>query len=144
MNDRKTHELDNIINFIESEDELKEYITSTISDSINIDFVNYLNHLINERDLGKANVIKLADIDRTYGYQILSGKKYASRDKVLRLCIAANFTLEETNRLLSLGSYPRLYSKDSRDSILIFCINKGLSTVKTDLLLDKYNEAPLE
>lgn len=144
MNDKKTHELDNIINFIKDEHELNKYINSTISNSINIDFVNYLDKLLNEKALAKANVIKLSGIDRTYGYQILSGKKYASRDKVLRLCIAANFTVEETNRLLSIGSYPRLYSKDRRDSIIIFSLNKGLSTLNTDLLLDKYKEAPLD
>lgn len=144
MNDKKTHELDDIINFIQDENDLKEYINTTISSSVNVDFVDYLNKLLSEKNLAKAAVIKDSCIDRNYGYQIISGKKYASRDKVLRLCIAAKFTLEETNRLLSLGSYPRLYSKDGRDSIIIFSINKGQSTMDTDLLLDKLNKEPLE
>lgn len=131
-------------NFFQLITKLNEYITSTISSSVSVDFVNYLDKLLNENAIAKASLIKLSGIDRTYGYQILSGKKYASRDKVLRLCIAGSFTLEETNRLLSLGSYPRLYSKDRRDSIIIFSLNKGFSTLNTDLLLDKFKEAPLD
>ncbi len=131
-------------NFFQLITKLNEYITSTILSSISVDFVNYLDKLLNENAIAKASLIKLSGIDRTYGYQILSGKKYASRDKVLRLCIAGSFTLEETNRLLSLGSYPRLYSKDRRDSIIFFSLNKGFSTLNTDLLLDKFKEAPLD
>lgn len=144
MDDKKTHELDNIINFVENEQQLKEYLTKTISESVNIDFTNYLEKLIEKKNLSKANLIKAAGLDRNYGYQILSGKKNASRDKILRLCIAGNLTLEETNRLLSLGSYPRLYSKDRRDSIITFALNKCMSTIDVDLLLDKYNQIPLD
>lgn len=144
MYDRKTQELDDIVNFIEDEKELKKYINNTIAGGVNIDFVDYFDKLLTEKNLKKANIIKAADLDRTYGYQILSGKKYASRDKILRLCIAAKFTLEETNRLLSLGSYSRLYSKDRRDVVLAFALNHKLSTLKTNMLLDEWKEAPLE
>ena len=143
MDDKKTHELDTIINFIENEKDLDEYITNTISESINFDFINYLDKLIKEKNISKANIINLAGIDRTYGYQILNGRKNASRDKIIKICIAGKFTIEETNRLLSLGNYTRLYSKNPRDSIIIFSLNKGLSIIDTDFLLDKYNQIPL-
>ena len=143
MDDKKTHELDTIINFIEDEKDLNEYITNTISNSINFDFINYLAKLIKEKNISKATIIKLAGIDRTYGYQIFNGRKNPSRDKIIKICIAGKFTIEETNRLLSLGGYTRLYSRDPRDSIIIFSINKGLSTLETDFLLDKYNQIPL-
>ena len=143
MDDKKTHELDTIINFIEDEKDLNEYITNTISNSINFDFINYLAKLIKEKNISKATIIKLAGIDRTYGYQIFNGRKNPSRDKIIKICIAGKFTIEETNRLLSLGGYTRLYSRDPRDSIIIFSINKGLSTIETDFLLDKYNQIPL-
>ena len=143
MDDKKTHELDTIINFIEDENDLNEYITNTISNSINFDFINYLDKLIKEKNISKATIIKLAGIDRTYGYQIFNGRKNPSRDKIIKICIAGKFTIEETNRLLSLGGYTRLYSRDPRDSIIIFSLNKGLSTIETDFLLDKYNQIPL-
>lgn len=143
MDDKKTHELDTIINFIEDEKDLNEYITNTISTNINFNFINYLDKLIKEKNISKANIIKLAGIDRTYGYQIFNGRKNASRDKIIKICIAGKFTIEETNRLLSLGSYTRLYSKNPRDSIIMFSLNKGLSTIETDFLLDKYNQMPL-
>lgn len=143
MDDKKTHELDSIINFIENERDLNEYINNTLSKSINFNFIDYLDKLIKEKNISKATIIKLAGIDRTYGYQIFNGRKNPSRDKIIKICIAGKFTIEETNRLLSLGGYTRLYSKDPRDSIIMFSLNKGLSTIDTDFLLDKYNQIPL-
>lgn len=53
MDDKKTHELDAIINFIEYEKDLSEYIGNTISKGINFDFINYLEKLIKEKILVK-------------------------------------------------------------------------------------------
>lgn len=144
MDDKKTHELDNIVNFIDSEKELHEYLSQTISNNSNIDFVQYLDKLRKDKNISKAELINNADISRTYGYQILNGSKYASRDKILKLCLSGKFNIEETNRLLTLGGYSRLYSKDPRDTVIIFAINKGLSVIDTDLFLDKFNQLPLD
>ena len=144
MDDKKTHELDNIVNFINNEKELKEYLSKTISNRINLDFVEYLDKLRDEKKISKAELINNANINRTYGYQILNGTKSASRDKILKICLSGRFTIEETNRLLTLGGYSRLYSKDPRDTVIIFAINKGLSVIDTDLFLDKFNQTPLD
>lgn len=144
MDDKKTHELDNIVNFINNEKELNEYLSKTISNRINLDFVEYLDKLRDEKKISKAELINNANINRTYGYQILNGTKSASRDKILKICLSGKFTIEETNRLLTLGGYSRLYSKDPRDTVIIFAINKGLSVIDTDLFLDKFNQTPLD
>lgn len=144
MDDKKTHELDNIVNFINNEKELNEYLSKTISNRINLDFVEYLDKLRDEKKISKAELINNANINRTYGYQILNGTKSASRDKILKICLSGRFTIEETNRLLTLGGYSRLYSKDPRDTVIIFAINKGLSVIDTDLFLDKFNQTPLD
>lgn len=144
MDDKKTHELDNIVNFINNEKELHEYLSKTISNNVNLDFIEYLDKLREEKKISKADLINNADINRTYGYQILNGSKSPSRDKILKICLSGKFTIEETNRLLTLGGYSRLYSKDPRDTVIIFAINKGLSVIDTDLFLDKFNQSPLD
>lgn len=67
-----------------------------------------------------------------------------SRDNLLKLCFGDQSTLDEANRLLTLAGYNKLYSKDQRDSLLIFCLNKKFTLLKANLFLDHYNQAPLE
>lgn len=87
----------------------------------------YLCELIEKKALSKSDVIKKADINEIYGYQIFSGKRFPSRDKLISICIGGEFTLEETNDILKVGGYSPLYPKIKRDSIIIFGMQNGYS-----------------
>ena len=60
----------------------------------------YLNALLAEKGLKRAAVVREAGINETFGYQIFTGARGASRDKLLALCFALGLTLTEANRLL--------------------------------------------
>lgn len=142
MLDKKTDELDNILNFVETEDELEHYLNETLSKPL-ISLPDYIKKLCEEKNIKKSTLIEQADIHRTYAYQILTGDKSASRDHLIKLCIGGNFSVEETNRILTLGGYNKLYAKDARDSLITFCLKKQCNLIKTNLLLDNYNLLPL-
>lgn len=74
-------------------------------------------------------------LDRTYGYQVLNGTKKPSRDKILQLCIGGSFSLKETNKVLKLGNCGELYSKNTRDAVIILGINKKLNVLQINELL---------
>lgn len=133
----ETMNLLNTLNSIDSTKELHDFL-DTIDDN-NINFVTYFNDLCNKKNLKKSDLIFRSNINRTYGYQILSGDKKPSRDKIIQLCISANLTLKETNKCLILGNVNELYVKNPRDSILIFSINKNLSLFDINELLYDYN-----
>lgn len=133
----ETMNLLNTLNSIDSTKELHDFL-DTIDDT-NINFVTYFNDLCNKKNLKKSDLIFRSNINRTYGYQILSGDKKPSRDKIIQLCISANLTLKETNKCLILGNVNELYVKNPRDSILIFSINKNLSLFDINELLYDYN-----
>ncbi|WP_416906597.1 helix-turn-helix domain-containing protein [Paraclostridium sordellii] len=92
-----------------------------------------------EKGISKSDLIKNAEIDRTYGYQILNGTKKPSRDKLLKLCISASLDIQESNKALKLGNVGQLYPKNPRDSIIIFGINKKLNLFQIDELLFNRN-----
>ena len=94
-------------------------IDSTLSD--------YLCNKFSQMNLSKSSVLKNADINEIYGYQILSGKRTPSRNKLISICIGAGFTLEETNDVLRVAEYSPLYPKIKRDSIIIFGIQNNQS-----------------
>ena len=65
-----------------------------------------------------------ADIPERYGYKLISEEKRTKqRDIILRLCYAAHFTLEETQKALKMYDMPMLYSKVKRDALLMIVFN---------------------
>jgi len=85
----------------------------------------YLCNMLEEKKLSKSDVIKKSDINEIYGYQIFSGKRTPSRNKLISICIGAEFTLEETNEVLKVAGFSPLYPKIKRDSIIIFGIQNS-------------------
>lgn len=100
----------------------------------------YLEMLLEKHGIKKSQCIEAANLQRNYGYQIFSGERTPSRDKVIALCFAMHLTLEEVHALLCSTGYPDLYPKNRRDSVLIFGITKGLSLLETNELLYETGE----
>lgn len=142
MIDKKTSELDQMLNYIDSEEDLKNYLSQTLPQQT-LSFVDYIEALRVSKDIKKSVLIDRADIHRTYGYQILNGTKSPSRDNIIKLCIGGQFSLEETNRALELGGYNKLYAKNPRDSLITFCLKKQQTIIETNLFLDHYKFSPL-
>lgn len=102
------------------------------------DFAQYLQELLLERGLERKDVVRAAHLDTTYGYQLFTGqRKHPSRDKVLQIAFALKLNLRETDRALQAAGVSKLYCKDRRDAILIYCLNKQTT-------LDEANEALFE
>lgn len=139
MNSDKTVELMSILNDIEDESFLDEFLKTTSDNFSNLGLPKFFKDICSKKNISKSSLIKNAEIDRTYGYQILSGTKKPSRDKILKLCISANLNLEESNKALKLGNVGELYPKNPRDSVIIFGLNKNLDILKIDELLYNRN-----
>ena len=75
-------------------------------------FSAYMRDMFKKKGLLQQDIFLAADISEGYGYKLISEeKKTKQRDVILRLCIAAKFTLEETQRALSLYGMSPLYPK---------------------------------
>lgn len=100
----------------------------------------YLQKLLEEKGLKRSDVVKAAGLNETFGYQIFTGKRHTSRDKVLQLAFAMHLNLRETDRLLQAAGVNELYCKNRRDAIIIFAVNKGYSLQRTDEELYRFSE----
>ena len=60
----------------------------------------YLQQLLEEKGLERAEVVRRAGLNDTFGCQIFMGQRGASRNKVLQLAFAMGLSLREANRLL--------------------------------------------
>jgi hypothetical protein len=57
------------------------------------------------------------------------------RDKLLQLAFGFPLNVAETQQLLLSGRHRSLYARDKRDSVLLFCLSKGLGILETEDVL---------
>ena len=106
-------------------------------------FCSYYCALEKVCNRSNAEIIRNSDIEKSYYYQIMKGNRIPSRDKVIRLCIGAGLSVEETNYALILNDNAPLYLCRHRDRGIAYAINKGLSVTETNLLLDELGDRML-
>ena len=114
---------------------IDSYLKDNENYIINQTLCSYLSDLIEAKSLSKSDVIHKSDINEIYAYQIFSGKRFPSRNKLIRICIGAEFSLEEINDVMTVGEFSPLYPKIKWDSIIIFGIQNGHSILQINELL---------
>jgi len=101
--------------------------------------VELLNQLFQSYSIKKAEFIYRSCFSRSYVYEVFSGKKIPSRDRLLMIILILNASVEEANKLLQSSSYHSLYPKDLRDAILLFGIQQKMSVQRVNDILFELN-----
>jgi transcriptional regulator with XRE-family HTH domain len=102
---------------------------------------DYLSEMLEKHGLERAEVVRLAGIDATYGYQLFKGQRgRPKRDKALALAFAMGLDLRECDRLLEAAGVSRLYCKRRRDAIIMFCLSRKATLAETDECLFQHGE----
>lgn len=138
MKDKSTEKLLNILNKAKNKSSLDKYISSN-SEHDTYELSEYILEISTSKGYSKSDIIRNSEIYRSYGYQILNGKKSPSRDNLLKICIGNKFNLEQTNRTLTLAKLGVLYAKDPRDSIFIYALNNKLNIINVNIILSDHN-----
>jgi len=132
-------------------EKLTEELLNELMDSVTLEFIEKLpqrkvslpqrlNELLIQKHLKKSDVIRRSKLNTTFAYQIFSGDRNASRNKILQLALAMGLNLKETQDLLRISGVNELYCKDRRDAIIIFGITKGMTLEQIDDTLYKFGE----
>ena len=100
----------------------------------------YLNQLLEEHGLDRADVIRDSFLNYTFAYQIFVGTRQAKRDKLLQIAFAMHLSYLETNRLLEISEVNGLYCKNRRDAIIVFCLDHGSSLQEVNEELYRFGE----
>lgn len=109
-------------------------------------FARYMRMCIRERGMQQQEVFIRADLSESYGYKIISEEKHTNqRDTIIRLCIGAKLSLEETQRALKIYGMSPLYSRIPREAAIIVALNNGMTDVEdVNTLLKNNNMIPLK
>ena len=104
----------------------------------------YLNDWLKVKNTTRARIVDRSGLNKAYVYQIFQGKKYPSRDKIICLTFGFEMTVEETQTLLKQAGYQELYTRDQRDALLLFAIEKKMNILDANFLLYDHEELALE
>lgn len=105
-----------------------------------LSLADYLRRLLEEKGLTRAGVVRMANLNETFGYQIFTGARNPSRNKVLQIAFAMALTLRETNRALRAAGVSSLNPRSRRDAIIIFCLDRSCSLQKVNEELFRFGE----
>ena len=125
-------------------DDVKNFINDNKDNFKNYTLAEYLNKLLAKKNLSKAEIIKLSQLDTTYVYRVFSGvTKKPARQNVIALALALKLSPKETNYLLYYAGVEKLYVRNEWDSIIFFALENNLSVAETNELLQDSKEFPL-
>ena len=137
-----TNELHTILESMGLDDYDHYIIQNDISDDMTIH--SFLQQYLKDHGMTKKELVKNSLLDRTYGYQILSGLRQPSRDKILAFCIAGKMAFHEVQRALEIAKAGILYPKDPRDAAIILCIHNQLYDMyDVNMYLDQKGFTPI-
>ena len=134
----------NLENELKSCDTLESFLKRNLDELSTASLAEQLQTLIASKGLTRAGVVKSSNLNEVYAYQIISGARRPSRDKLLCLCIAMKATLDETRELLVRGGFAPLYVRSQRDSIIIFAISHGETILELNNNMYDHGEPLLE
>ena len=99
--------------------DLDTYLTENRDQFAQRGFGELLNRLIARKRLSKAALARESGMSEVYLYQMLSGRRKPSRDRLLCLCVGLGADAEEVRELLTTATCAQLYPRDRRDAIIL-------------------------
>jgi len=101
-------------------------------------FSDYITGLCRGNREPPERVIRRANIERSYGHQLFSGRRSPSRDTVLQLAFGFGMDYTGTQQLLKVARKSALHPRVKRDMVLVYSLAHGLTLMDCQLLLQKY------
>lgn len=144
MYEKPTDELLKLLQNTHNPKDLDFYRTQYTAADGQLSFASRFNQILDKKHRSKADIIKGSLLDRTYAYQILNGTKTPGRNKILALSISAGCSFQEIQQLLECAKEGILYSRSSRDAVIIYGIQQHLSLMEINELLCEKQEAVIE
>ena len=116
---------------------LKDYIKELQQPDYPMDFVAFMDQMIDESGMDRKTIIARSGLSESLGYKYLSGqKKTTERDYILALCIALQLNFPQTQHALRCYGMPMLGAYDLRATIIRWGIEQGLDRYKIDECLE--------
>jgi cyanate lyase len=116
-------------------DTIEDFITNN-DGNLNVPTLHeHLAELCERKGIMPHDLVRMVDIERAFGYQILSGRRNITREYILKLAFGLGLDVKECQRLLTISMNSQLYPRVRRDAVLLYCINKQYGYRQTQNVL---------
>lgn len=134
---------DKLLAELKTEKNISKFLYTNVDELTELNLAVFLENLLANKHLKKADVINNSGLDKTYAYHIFSGTKHPSRPKILAIAISMQLTLEETQHLLLNAHLNTLYPRNKWDAVIIIALQQKFTVIETNSLLEQLNETLL-
>lgn len=128
---------------IKNATDVEDFLVRNHSQMLHVTLSEHLQMLLSQKNLSRAEVVRGSQLDRSYVYQIFSGEKTPSRDKLLALSFGLRLTDQETQKMLKLSGNRELYARDERDALILYAVQHRQTIMQANELLFCHNLALL-
>ena len=142
MSDETRISTEELLALLFKERNLEQFLRRNESAYLAVSFSDYLNNWCRKHLEVPEQVIRRANLEKSYGHQLFSGKRNPSRDTVLQLAFAMGADLAQAQEMLRTARRSPLYPRIKRDAAIIYCLHNHISLVDTQIILQDL-ELPL-
>ena len=135
MTDTNRISTEELLALLFKERNLEHFLQRNESEYLAISFSDYLNSWCKENLEVPEQVIRRANLEKSYGHQLFSGKRNPSRDTVLQLAFAMQADLSQAQEMLKAARQSPLYPRIKRDAVIIYCLHNQISLLDTQIIL---------
>lgn len=137
---KKTEEL--LHNILSARD-INAVVKASKEDMLEKSLAVFLGEMLRKYQLEQKEVMERAQIASAYGYQIFDGQKKPRRDKIIRLGFGFPLTVDEMKQALRCGGVNDLYPRVKRDAYILYGLQKQMTVLDLNLLLEENGQIPL-
>ena len=135
MADAQQISTDELLRLRCKERRLENILQRTESAYLHITFADYLSDWCRDHQEVPEQIIRRANLEKSYGHQLFSGKRKPSRDTVIQLAFALHANVAEAQEMLKITRKSLLYPRIKRDTVIIYCLHNHVSLVDTEIIL---------
>lgn len=101
-----------------------------------VDFPTYLKEVMKERNIKPRDLILQLNMEKSYFYQMLKGRRAPGRDILIKLSFLLKMNLDETQRLLKIAGRQPLYPRNRKDAAAIYAITHKMNYERYEALME--------
>ena len=135
MAEAKQISTDELLRLLFKERSLENILQRTESAYLHITFADYLSDWCRDHQEVPEQIIRRANLEKSYGHQLFSGTRKPSRDTVIQLAFALHANVAEAQEMLKITRKSLLYPRIKRDTVIIYCLHNHVSLVDTEIIL---------
>lgn len=136
MADEKRISTEELLRLLFKERSLEHFLVQKESSFLFPSFGEYLTDWCARHQVVPGQLIRRANLEKSFGHQLFSSKRHPSRDTVLQLAFAMQADVKQTQEMLKIARKSLLYPRIKRDTVILYCLHNRISLVDTEIVLE--------